>query len=198
MIPIDFIHIPKNCGTSVARLIHNGTLENVVKRDHHVDPMGFNPDNSMYILRDPIDRFVSAFYYSRFYPKCNLMVAGVETPSDLVRLLMEDPKNSVLINTTNHNIGKLKLTYSWVWTPQHFWDNNAKYVLYHDNIESDFRDFLEVTNRPYVELPKLNKSDRVVHEFTNDHVSFLKEMYKGDYNLIERRKEQTWKLSPCL
>jgi hypothetical protein len=73
MIEIDFIHIPKNCGTSIKHLVDSKKLLNVNVYNPEYDPISLNPDTSMLILRYPVDRFVSAFYYSRFYPKCPLI-----------------------------------------------------------------------------------------------------------------------------
>jgi hypothetical protein len=192
---VDFVHIPKNCGTSIKRLIYKGLLPNVNHHDHGYDPMMLDPENTMFILRDPIDRFISAFYYSELYPNCPLMKSRdfIKTPSDLVRALMGDPKNEYLISSEHHEIGKNRLGISWVWTPQHYWDNGAKYVLFHDNLKQDFKDFLEVTGRPLVDLPKMNPSNRRYDFLEDDDVDYIMTRYKKDYDIINKYKQYQWK-----
>ena len=195
MIPIDFIHIPKNCGTSIKRLVANNILQNFQVYDHGYDPLLLDPEKSMFILRDPIDRFVSAFYYSELYPNCSLMQARdrIKNPSDLVQALMNDKNNESLISSKFHTIGKKILGISWVWTPQYYWDNGAKYVLFHENINQDFKDFLEKTGRDTIELPFLNKSNRINHEFTNEELEYLYNRFQKDYEIIDKYKKYDWK-----
>ncbi len=189
-----FIHIPKNCGHSIKKLIKNGQLKNFDILGHEKDPFGTSPETSMIILRDPIDRFISAFYYSKqYYPECVLSLdAEIQTPSELVkRLIVGD---EYLISSKHHSIGNLKLGISWVWTPQHCWYNGAKYVLFHHNLENDFSDFLRVTNRPFVKLPHLNRSKHIDTHLEDDEILYLKERYEKDYKLIELTSGQEWKL----
>jgi hypothetical protein len=190
-----FIHIPKNCGSSFSKLIKGGVLKNFKYLWHNRDSSNAPPEKSVLILRDPIDRFISAFYYSKqFYPNCELSkLANLENPSDLVKCLMLDYRNEKLLMDESHNIGKIELGISWVWTPQHYWYNGAKYVLFHHNLENDFSDFLKVTNRPFVKLPHINRSRHIDTHLEDNQIAYLKERYRKDYELIELTSGQEWK-----
>lgn len=192
---IDFIHIPKNCGHSIKQLITDNELINVRYNGHGCDAGLLDPDTSMVILRDPADRFVSAFYYSKIYPDCALVQNEhlIKTPSDLVNALKDDPKNEYLIAENNHNIGGIYLGISWIWTPQYYWFNNAKYVLFHNNIDQDFKDFLDITHRPQIKLPHKNMSHRIDWKFTDCELSYIKERYATDYSIIEANRDYKWK-----
>jgi hypothetical protein len=117
----------------------------------------------------------------------------IKNPSDLVKALMDDEKNEYLISAKNHTIGSKYLGVSWVWAEQHLWDNGAKYVLFHDNIKEDFKDFLTITKRPIIDLPILNKSNRNAYEFNSEELQYLQERYKKDFELIEKYSNQEWK-----
>jgi hypothetical protein len=106
---------------------------------------------------------------------------------------MDDEKNEYLISAKNHTIGSKYLGVSWVWAEQHLWDNGAKYVLFHDNIKEDFKDFLTITKRPIIDLPILNKSNRNAYEFNSEELQYLQERYKKDFELIEKYSNQEWK-----
>jgi hypothetical protein len=56
---------------------------------------------------------------------------------------MENKENDHLLSTTTHFIGSKYLNESWVWSPQYYWYNNAKYVLLYENLKEDFKDFLK-------------------------------------------------------
>ena len=107
--------------------------------------------------------------------------------------ISDNKDNEYLIEAKHHTIGKKHLGTSWVWTPQYYWDNKAKYVLFHDNIENDFKDFLHITGRPIVELPITNKSKRNNHVFTSDETEYLKKRYEKDYEIIDKYKKYEWK-----
>jgi hypothetical protein len=194
MIPIDFIHIPKSGGTSIHHMIKEESLTNITYRAHEINPNQFDREYSMVILRDPIDRFLSSFYYSKGnYPNCKLTLdESVKTPSDLVKGLIKGDKEELLIDS-NHYIGNEKTGLSWIWTPQYKWWNGAKYVLMYENIISDFSDFLKVTGREDVKLLHFNKSKRKEHIFSPDEIEYIKDRYSEDFKLIEFVEHQEWK-----
>jgi hypothetical protein len=193
MKSLHFIHIPKNGGHSITHLIKNNEFANAFSHFHNENPLKFPKDRSFLILRDPIDRFISAFNYAKqFYPNCELSKhVEIVEPSDLVKKLKNGDDSLILDG--NHYIGKNKTRIAWTFYPQHNWYNGAKYVLFFENLKNDFEEFLKKTDRPLIELPKLNASHRKFTHLTVDDMNFLKEMYKDDYELIEKKSKQEWK-----
>ena len=62
----NFIHIPKNAGTSIKKNIDsNLNLKSFIKyNDHNTCVFKSITENNVIILRDPIDRFCSAVNYT--------------------------------------------------------------------------------------------------------------------------------------
>lgn len=194
MKQIDFIHIPKNCGTSITQMVKAHHLSNITIRHHGYDPKRSDPEKTMYVLRNPIERFVSAFYYSRIYKNYILTTrTDIVTPSDLVKLLIQDRKNEELLFNDFHRIGNKFLGISWVWAPQHLWDNGAKYVLFHENIQEDISLFLNKIDCPQVPMPQVNKSKKECFGFEDAEIEYLQHRYERDFALIAHNACQQWK-----
>ena len=62
-LAINFIHIPKNAGTSIRALCGRELVYN----NHATDVKDDQIQRQLVILRHPVERFVSAFYYSMEY-----------------------------------------------------------------------------------------------------------------------------------
>ena len=148
----------------------------------------------MYVLRNPIERFVSAFYYSQIYKNYILTTRkDIVTPSDLVKLLIQDRKNEELLFNDSHRIGNKLLGISWVWAPQYLWDNGAKYVLFLENIQEDISLFLNKIHCPQVQMPQVNKSKKDSFEFEDEEIEYLQHRYERDFALIAHNASQKWK-----
>jgi hypothetical protein len=165
--------------------------ENLLKEfcviDHWGEPKNMDPETTVIVLRDPVDRFTSAFFYMKtFYPEDVLSLEkDVRPPSDLVKRLMVGNGEHLLYEGTQ-KIGSLKLETNWVWTPQHFWYNGAKHVLFYETINEDFENFLKMTNRELVKLPVVNASEKTEFSYEDNEIEYLKQRYSEDYRLIEK------------
>ena len=120
---INFIHIPKNAGTSITRIIKNTNIKHYtgdkIKEDKHSKSSTLK--NQMCILRNPIDRFCSSFIFlveNRYFNLINnvedrrlfkddefiaveyLINTGINTPEKFVRLWMETTLDYNTIKTT--------------------------------------------------------------------------------------------------
>ena len=59
---INFIHIPKNGGTSIKEITNNSRT--IVYNGHETDVYNKNLSNQLVVIRNPIDRFISSVYYA--------------------------------------------------------------------------------------------------------------------------------------
>ena len=61
-----FIHVPKNGGTSIATALYGSMIGHKTAQFHQsVDPAFFERAEPFATLRDPVDRFISAYWYIR-------------------------------------------------------------------------------------------------------------------------------------
>jgi hypothetical protein len=61
-----FLHVPKNGGTSIATALYGSMIGHKTALFHQmVDPAFFERSKPFATLRDPIDRFISAYWYIR-------------------------------------------------------------------------------------------------------------------------------------
>jgi len=61
-----FIHVPKNGGTSITTVLYGSMIGHKTAQFHQtVDPVFFEGSNPFATLRDPVDRFISAYWYIR-------------------------------------------------------------------------------------------------------------------------------------
>ena len=149
-----FVHIPKNAGTSISQLLTNSDIP-IEFIDHSYPRI---MQNEIIVLRDPIDRFISGYYYSKKRWN-NTFSEKYKTPNELAEALYSNDEEAwnyigntkTIINNRNNvnNIGNVhtingKISkYTWVFCPQSFWINNPKYILRFSHLNDDFEKCLQ-------------------------------------------------------
>jgi hypothetical protein len=181
---INFIHIPKNAGTSLGKLIKDGVIEGLNYCNHWVDVDTTNKPN-LVILRDPIDRFTSAFFHSKNYPKSLLGgMSDINNPNDLAERLEDGEIH--LIEHDKHYVGTRIRGLSLVFTPQHYWINEPEYVLNYHNLKEDFENFLKKIGHIDLTLPDINKSKKKDFEYSEKALNFINNFYGEDFYLMDK------------
>lgn len=198
-IKINFIHIPKNGGTSIKYLNNS----NIIYNPHKSNVFDKNLNEQLVILRDPIDRFQSAVRYAlqkrpRNKLRGKLIDNKIDTPEKWVNILRNrDKKNLKLVEdeilnkdeTDIHKIGKNYLKYKYTYTPQSHWINNPKHVILFENLEDELYQFCKFKNIKIKEIKKKNKTIKNNNDkLSEESINFLKSMYKKDIELYNKYK----------
>ena len=204
-----FVHIPKTGGTAMNIWIDQQHKINLCKeiRTTHTHILntydakiqGFKPFT---IIRHPIDRFISSFYY---WKKGSADIEGwrrtadwetgneIDTPDDLIKIL----KNTQhpLHKKINHAIASRdQYTQRWHFLPQSAWINehiNPIIICYDSknlasNIQKVFDD-LKI-NCPIHNMTVLNKSltPKQKPQLNQESIQWIHHIYKEDFILWEQ------------
>lgn len=182
-----FIHIPKCAGLSIKR--SNNIKYGHITMSHYL--CIFKKEVISYtILRDPIDRFCSAFYYLK--EKLN---SDFYTPVGFDKKIILD---SVDVNDFINNIKNKNLTIKYIFLfdhflPQYFWiySNNkikVKYIVNFSKLEQGINDLNEILNSNIKINCKVNVSTNHKNNknLNKDSLYFLKKYYNQDFLLYKK------------
>jgi hypothetical protein len=202
---INFIHIPKNAGTSIKELCndklkYNGHGTNV-----------FNPtlNNQLVILRNPVDRFVSAVKYclenrinysksKKYKPGSVLLENNIDTPNKWITVWKNKnhPYHDILMdelyNNNNKKVNNKIIKYKWIYTPQETWFNKPKYILIMDNLDEELEYICNTLNMPY-NLKKKNKTTNKENNISKENLEWINIFYKDDWILYNKYKNISFK-----
>lgn len=197
-----FIHIPKNAGFAIKSYIHNNNLdiktdksthENVKRinnKDHHTELCETN-NNPIIIIRDPLERFKSLYYYWKYgnmsQKKKKPKDTNITSFIDIFKMSEEQR-----VNIYDNHFWDVHLK------KQTFWINNVDYknitvIKYNDNIINSFNKLLDNRfisgnmSRLYVNITNYGDDD---YNLSSDHLQFLKEYYHDDFVLYETVEKQ--------
>jgi len=198
MNEINFIHIPKNGGSSIKQLCNQSTF----KYNPHSTNVYSNLTNQLIIIRNPIDRFISAVYYSlqkwSSEPHVKFLIDHkIDTPEKWVQIWM-NPQHKhhkhimIMIKNKTHKIGNKLLEYKWTYSPQSLWINNPKYVIIMDHFNNELHYFKKKYNI-IGDIKNINTSNHKNNTLSSKSIEFLIDFYKKDFILYNYYKHKTIK-----
>jgi chondroitin 4-sulfotransferase 11 len=192
-----FIHIPKNAGTTVGKILG---IENPshIKAKEIIFNKGikfFNSFFSVAVIRNPIERFISLYNYARlevsYYHNNinpNLSRFGKHLDYELL-------KNATINECVNYLIeGKLIHDLTWnQWEPQYTWVCDTKNNIIVNKLYSidDLNEFIIDIGRENLykkNIPFLNssKENSLEENLNRKSMGILIEFYKKDFELLNK------------
>lgn len=200
-----FIHIPKNAGSSVRKLIeaNSSTLGRQLTYVGHEAPLEcFAKDSkNTIILREPVDRFISGFFFRLHLKKTCRQWArdeNITTPDQYIAYLRRTKCrwNPILsMGGDSQSVAGFPITPAvWVFQPQSLWFRHPNSILIQDNLNIEWRTFCEYYRINYFKLPVFNKSANSKEagaSISIENKLFLRHLYSGDFALWE-----TWGSTP--
>ena len=196
---INFIHIPKNAGTSM-EIVCKKSLHKIVYHFHGVNVFDKNIKNQLVIIQNPIKRFCSAVYYAlniwKHIPEIKFLIEhDVNTVNKWVEIWSDkthryhDNLMEELLNK-QHHIGNKFLEYKWIYTPQSEYINNPKYVILLENIDSEMKILLNMLKLD-IDIPIKNKSKHKNDNISDKNILFLENFYKTDIEMYNKYKNMS-------
>jgi hypothetical protein len=187
-----FIHIPKNAGTSVRKVLGldyktggHYTALNISR----IYPMKWKYFKKFAIIRNPYDRLVSSFIYAKI-PHSYWHNSENKHPDFELLKDKDFPQCCRLLNE------KPELFKHESWLPQMFWIQNYEnkkilvdFVLKYENLEKNFKELAsELKLNITEELPKLNTIEKPQdhQKYYDDETRELaRKIYQRDFDFFE-------------
>ncbi len=202
-----FVHIPKTGGTALNQWIDQQHLRNQCKtirsaHTHYLDTehairLGYHP---ITIIRHPIERFVSSFYYWKFGSKDIAAwrrtqqwdkADGIETPNDLIDIL-KNPKHARYQSTVDAVFSRHEFTHRHHFLPQTLWlkDHTEQTIVICYDAQTLSHNIQTTLARhgidcPIEQLPNINQSITPPQKpkLTKESRQWLEDLYADDMAL---------------
>lgn len=177
-----FIHIPKNAGMSFERALKDS--DKIKYFGHSVLFKNIENTKNIYVIRNPIERFTSAFYYLKRYPK-HPNSHLFQTPDQLVQALLnlelEDAFKFMMPNK-GHVINGKPISTDWVFAKQTAWLHKPFKYLVYEILEEELVKLNQELGTD-IKLPHINKSSKIDFEYSKTSMDYLKVVYSEDIKL---------------
>jgi len=200
MKTVNFLHIPKTGGTAIKHVLKNKNKNyNILLKTHDYTLVDVVNSNSygIFILRDPIERFISAFNsrLRKGQPRYNTTWTAFEeklyntynTPNDLAENLYVNKFNFNLINRLQQRIHFKNLSY-WLNCIDYV-INNKEHILYVgflDTLNEDFNNIIKILKLdsnlklPTDDINSHKTPNKYSKYLSDDAIKNLQILYKED------------------
>lgn len=195
---IHFIHIPKNGGTSLVKMLKENQMFKCHGHNFEVKTLSQN-DKSLIVVRNPIDRFCSAVCYAiekwSHLPHMKLLVhLKITEPEQFVQIYKNSkhPHHKFVANEINNKeqlINKTIIPYKYTYNHQKDWIHEPTYIILFENLNQELQLLFQKLNVE-CEIQHVNKSTNSSNQYllSDDSIQFLNEFYKDDIVLYEKYK----------
>lgn len=180
-----FIHIPKNAGMSFENKLKD--IPEIDYYGHGVSKKRIENYKKIYVLRNPIDRFTSAFFYLKGYKK-NRERNYFETPNQLLESLKNlDPRSLefMKVHDNYHYVYGDKINTDWVFHRQSSWVYDPWRILIFERIHDDLQKLSEDLDIN-LSIPHINQSNKKEFSYSESDLSLLELIYKEDFILYNK------------
>jgi len=210
---IHFLHVGKTGGAAIKNTLNNYiTSQYCFFGHHHIIKLKHisNKDKVIFSVRDPIERFISAFYFAKdrskfigkfFSPKACYYLDHFDTADDLaIALYSKLYKERIIAQQTMLLVPHLKENY-WYWFKNKDYLQkrltSILYVFSCKNLNNDFlkfRDFINADST--LELPQkkdikanvnFNKHNKTI---SNEGIENLKKWLTKDFEFLQYLMEE--------
>jgi len=201
---VHFLHIGKTCGTAVKNALeHARSSKFIIKHYGHKFyqrdvPQG---DKVIFIIRDPVSRYVSSFYSRQRMGKPRYHIPWIDeeefaftrfgTPNELaVALTSDDRQTNEAAVRAMKGIRHINSTYmKWFDSEEYFHirKQDILYIGFQESLSTDFNNIVKILGvEKQTSLPSDNKSahrtpDDADKYLSNQAVMNIRDWYKADY-----------------
>jgi hypothetical protein len=182
-----FVHIPKTAGMAVRRAFGMksvaGAHSITTERDQRLMAPRFV---RFCVVRNPIDRFVSAYLYNLWYS--DKLETGIR--AEIKRISATTDINLLIAAMRRGDIDMSKVSH---FRPQTDFINKTQpqIILRHENLAQDIKIVAQLAGRPEVELPTANTTSQRAADLAHVNVKilkrnmdFLREFYRTDFESL--------------
>lgn len=183
-----FIHIPKCAGMSMGKAIETTCPDKIAVFGHGCLLEKLNQYKEIVIIREPVDRFTSAFFYLKAYK--NNKDSKFITPDQLIDgLLCFDPLalKFLKVQSHSHYVNGAEINTDWVFHPQASWINNPNIVIIYDKLQDGIDKLNKLLNIE-LKLEKINSTQRKEFTYRTRHLDFIHLYYQQDFELYDKYK----------
>lgn len=180
-----YIHIPKTAGSSMQEALKDNAKIRFC-------PHGVVLDNiknlkQITTIREPVDRFSSAFFYLKM-SKRNMDKNIYNTPEELLQDLLNlnvEAMKFMKIHDGIHTVNRKPLPTDWVFTRQSDWIFDPHRVMIFENLADEIAKLNDELGTNII-LPHYNRSRKVEFEYSESSLDLLKLIYRKDFELYKK------------